>query len=347
MTHRETKQKATQQKSRMMAIVQDGYGKPEQVLRLDEIDVPTVGDDEVLVRMHATSVNTPDWITVAGIPYFVRLQAGLRRPRSLVRGSDVAGVVELVGENVTNLKAGDLVWGSWWTGSLSTPGTFAELSVGPASQLATKPAGLTFEEAGASVMSGLTALVAIRDLGRAGPGRSILINGASGGVGTFAIQIAKSFGAEVTGVCSTRNVALVESLGADHVVDYTKQDFTRGDRRYDVILDNVMNHRPSVTTRVLARGGTFIPNSVGDKGGLFAGLPRMAGAALVGLGQTDVRFAGDWVPPSQENLAALAELFESGAIKVVIDEVYPLHEAGRAVAHMLGHHARGNIVLGM
>jgi len=332
-------------KVRMKAVVQHGYGPPDQVLRLDELDLPPVGEDDVLVRMRATSVNTPDWITVTGVPYLIRLQSGLREPPTPVRGTDVAGVVETVGQHVTDLEPGDEVFGSWWTGNLGTQGTFAEFSVGPATQLVKKPANLSFEEAGAAGMSGLTALIAIRDVGRAGPGSRVLINGASGGVGTFAVQIAKTLGGEVTAVCSTRNVELVESLGADHVIDYTKEDFTRGDQRYDVILDNVMNHSPSATTRVLAPGGTFIPNSVGNKGGFFAGLPRMARAALMRLGRTDVQYAGDWVPPNHDNLTALAELLESGAVEVVIEEVYPLSEAGQAVAHMLGHHARGNIVI--
>ena len=162
--------------------------------------------------------------------------------------------------------------------------------MGPASQLIKKPVGLTFEEAAASVMSGLTAMIAMRDVGKVGPGTRVLINGASGGVGTFAVQIAKALGAEVTGVCSTRNVELVRSLGADHLIDYTKEDFTRGGRRYDVILDNVMNHPPSATARVLTSTGMLIPNSVGNTGGLFAGLLRMARAGLMGRGSTDVRF---------------------------------------------------------
>jgi NADPH:quinone reductase-like Zn-dependent oxidoreductase len=315
------------------------------VLKLKDVDLPKVGDDDVLVRMRATSVNTPDWIAVTGVPYFIRLQYGLRKPRMPVRGSDVAGVVEAIGAHVTDLQPGDEVFGSWWDSTPRTQGTFAEFTVGPAANLIRKPAALSFEMAGASGMSGLTALVAMRDVGRVGPGSRVLINGASGGVGTFAVQIAKTLGAEVTGVCSTRNVEMVESLGADHVIDYTLTDFTRIKKRYDVILDNVMNHPPSATTRVLAPTGTFIPNSVGDKGGLFAGLPRMARAKALGLGKTNVRLASGWAPPSGDNLNALADLLESGDVKVVIDKVYPLEAAAHAIAHMLGHHARGNVVL--
>lgn len=205
----------------MKAIVQERYGAPEQVLRLEEIDRPPVGDDDVLIRVRATSVNTPDWITVTGIPYILRLKSGLRRPRTPVRGTDVAGVVEAVGRNVTDLRPGDEVFGSAWADALATTGTFAEFTVAPASRLIKKPAGLTFEEAAASVMSGLTALLAIYDAGTVGPGTKVLINGASGGVGTLAVQIAKTLGAEVTGVYSTTSLEFVRSLGADHVIDYT------------------------------------------------------------------------------------------------------------------------------
>jgi NADPH:quinone reductase-like Zn-dependent oxidoreductase len=325
------------------AIVQKGYGAPERVLRQAEIDPPPVGDDDVLVRVRATSVNTPDWITVTGTPYVLRLQSGLRRPKSPVRGSDVAGVVEAVGGKVTDFQPGDEVFGSVWGDSLATVGTFAELTVAPASGLIRKPAGLSFEDAGGSVMSGITALAAMRDKGEVGSGTSVLINGASGGVGTFAVQFAKSLDAEVTGVCSTSNVELVRSLGADAVVDYTKDDFTRGDRRYDVILDNVLNHPPKQTARALAPGGILMPNSVGNTGGMFAGLPRMARAAVMGKGSTDVRFVPCVV--NRENLQALAALLESGAARVVVDSVYPLDEAAAAVSHMLAHRARGKVVI--
>jgi NADPH:quinone reductase-like Zn-dependent oxidoreductase len=327
----------------MKAIVQKRYGAPEEVLRLEEIDSPPVGDGDVLIRVRATSVNTPDWLTVTGVPYVLRLRSGLRGPRTPVRGSDVAGVVDAVGKNVTGLQPGDEVFGSSWAGALATPGAFAEFTVAPASQLAKKPEGLSPEEAAASVMSGLTALIAVRDVGRVGDGTRVLINGASGGVGTYAVQIAKALGAEVTGVCSTRNLELLRSLGADHVIDYTKEDFTRGERRYDVVLDNVLNHPPSATARVLTPTGMLIPNSVGNTGGLFAGLPRMARAALMGRGSTNVKLVTLVV--THENLAALAALLESGAVKVVIDKVYPLGEAANAVAHMLGHHARGKVAI--
>jgi NADPH:quinone reductase-like Zn-dependent oxidoreductase len=322
------------------AVIQKRYGAPERVLRLEERDPPQVGDDEVLVRVRATSVNTPDWITVTGIPYVLRVQSGLRGPRTPVRGTDVAGIVEALGTNVTDLRPGDEVFGSLWDRSLTTSRTFAELAAVPASQLIKKPAALTFEEAAGSVMSGVTAMLAMRDAGKVGPETRVLINGASGGVGTFAVQIAKALGAEVTGVCSTRNVEFVRSLGADHVIDYTREDFTRGEGRYDVILDNVLNHPPTATAGVLTPTGKLIPNSVGNTGGLFAGLPRVARAAMMRKRTTTVEFVAN-----RENLENLARLLESGEVKVVIDKVYPLAEAGAAVAHVLGHHARGKVVI--
>jgi NADPH:quinone reductase-like Zn-dependent oxidoreductase len=328
----------------MKAIVQHGYGAPAQVLTLEEVDRPTAGDDDALVRVRATSVNTPDWLTVTGTPYILRLKSGLRKPSTPVRGTDLAGVIEAVGKNVTDLQPGDEVFGSMWDATMATSGTFAELAVTPAAQLIRKPASLTFEEAAGSVMSGITALLNIRDVGKVGPETRVLVNGASGGVGTFAVQIAKALGAEVTGVCSTRNVELIRSLGADHVIDYTEQDYTRGEQRYDVILDNVMNHPPSATARVLTPTGTLIPNSVGPKGGLLGSLPRIARAALMGLGSTNVRL-GKTVVVNRENLDALATLLESGDVKVVIDEVHPLSQTPHAVAHMLGHHARGQVVI--
>jgi NADPH:quinone reductase-like Zn-dependent oxidoreductase len=325
----------------MKALVHDRYGAPEQVLRLDELVEPEVGDGDVLVRVRASSVNTPDWIAVTGVPYVLRLRSGLRRPRTRVPGTDVAGVVEEVGRDVTDLRPGDDVVGSSWAGGVATSGTFAELAAVPASQLVTKPPGLSFEEAAAAVMSGVTALIAIRDVGAVGAGSRVLINGASGGVGTFAVQIAKTLGAEVTGVCSAANIELLRSLGADHVVDYAREDFTEGEPRYDLVLDNVLNHRPSATARVLAPDGILIPNSVGNTGGLFAGLPRMARAALMGRGSTDVRFVTCAV--NRENLGALVELLEGAAVRVVVDEVFPLGDGAAAVARMYGHHARGKV----
>ncbi|GAA3619027.1 NAD(P)-dependent alcohol dehydrogenase [Nonomuraea rosea] len=322
----------------MRAIVQDGYGAPERVLRAEHIGRPRPGPGEVLVRVRATSVNTPDWSTVAGVPYVLRLGTGLRRPSRPIRGSDLAGVVEAAGPGVSDLRPGDEVLGSVWSRG-SRAGTFAQYAIAPAAQLVAKPAGLGFEEAAASVMTGLTALAAMREVGGAGPGTRVLINGASGGVGTMAVQIARSLGAEVTGVCGTRNAELVRSLGADHVIDYTEQDYTRLERRFDVILDNVMNRPPAATARLLAPGGVFIPNSIGSSGRLLAGLPRTAQAALLRKGKL-ITFT-----VNRERLGALVRLLESGQVRVVIDAAYPLEEAAGAVAHMLGHHARGKVAI--
>ncbi len=328
----------------MQAIIQDGYGAPERVLRLGQIARPATGADDVLLRVRATSVNAPDWATVVGVPYVFRLQSGLRGPRHPVRGTDVAGVVEAVGERVTDLEPGDLVLGSLWGSAPgSRAGAFAQYAVAPASQLVKKPAGLSFEEAAASVMTGLTAMIAMRDVGQVGPGTRVLINGASGGVGTMAVQIAKSLGAEVTGVCSTRNVELVRSHGADHVIDYTKHDFTQSQQAYDLILDNVLNHSPKASARLLAPNGVLIPNSFGNTGGLLAGLPRVARAALMGKGATNVKFAT--LAVNRENLNALVRLLETDAVKVVIDQAYPLDEAASAVTHVLTHHASGKVAI--
>jgi NADPH:quinone reductase-like Zn-dependent oxidoreductase len=323
----------------MQAIIQDGYGKPERVLRPAETGVPSIGAGDVLIRVRATSVNTPDWATVAGVPYILRLGAGLRRPRRPVRGSDIAGVVAAVGRQVTDLAPGDEVFGS----TRARTGAFAQYAVAPAAQLVRKPAGLTFTDAAASVMSGLAALVAMRDVARVSAGTRVLVNGASGGVGTMVVQIARTLGAEVTGVCGTRNIELIRSLGASHVIDYTKDDFTRSAQRFDVILDNVLNHPPKAVVRVLSPNGTFIPNSIGNTGGLFAGLPRTARAVLMGFGSTSVKLVTPAV--NRENLDALRRLLESGEVRVVIGQTYPLDQAARAVTHMLEHHASGKIAI--
>lgn len=324
----------------MRAVVQRRYGDPLQVLHLIELPVPTPGDDEVLVEVHAASVNTPDWITVTGTPAVLRLRFGLFGPATPVRGTDVAGVVAAVGRGVTDLQPGDAVFGSTWSDSLANPsGSFAEYAVAPASRLVRAPAGLSFEEAGASPMSGLTALIALRDVAAVGPGTTVLINGASGGVGTFAVQIARARGAEVTGVCSTANVALVRALGAHHVVDYTVEDFTRSDRRYDVVLDNVMNHPPAAVARLLAPDGQYLPNSIGAGGALLGGLPRIARAALMRRART-VSCA-----VNRTNLASLADLLADGTVRAVIDEVYPLADTPRAVSRMLSRRARGQVVV--
>jgi len=328
----------------MRAIVQHGYGTPRDVLRPGQVQCPSPGAADVLIRVRATSVNTPDWATVAGVPSIFRLSTGLRRPGQPVRGSDVAGVVEAAGPHVTGLRPGDEVFGSLWGSTAKThAGAFAEYTVAPGSQVARKPAALSFQDAAASVMTGLTALIAMRDVGQVAAGSRVLVNGASGGVGTMAVQIAASMGAEVTGVCGTRNVELVRSIGAARVIDYTTEDFTRDRQRYDVILDNVLNRPPSATARLLTPRGVLIPNSIGNTGGLLAGLPRIARAMLIGLGRTTVKTATLTV--NRDNLSALAGLLESGTVRVVIDRAYPLDRTADAVAHMLGHHARGKVAI--
>ncbi|GIG66687.1 NAD(P)-dependent alcohol dehydrogenase [Phytomonospora endophytica] len=331
----------------MRAVVQSRYGAPEDVLTISTTPRPEPEPGQVLVRMRASSVNTPDWLTVTGVPYVLRLKSGLRGPGTPVRGSDVAGVVEAVGEGVTALAPGDEVFGSLWNGNLAVKhGAFAEYTVAPASAFVPKPAGVTFEEAAASVMSGLTALTAMRDVGGVGEGTRVLINGASGGVGTFAVQIAKHLGGHVTAVCGPKNTDFVRSLGADDTIDYTATDFTRGSGKYDVILDNVLNHPPSRTAKALAPGGRLLPNSVGDTGNaVLAGLPRIARASLIGMGRTDVRPVHTGM--GRDHLAAVAELLGTGAVKAVVDGVYPLDETPAAVARMLTHRARGNVVITM
>ena len=274
-----------------------------------------------------------------GEPYVLRAASGLRRPKRPVRGTDVAGIVESVGAAVSEFRPGDPVFGAALDGARL--GTFAALTVVPAERLALKPAGLGFERAAACVMAGLTALDALR-VAEVGPGTRLLINGASGGVGSFALQLAKRLGAEVTGVCSTRNVEFLRELGADHVIDYTRESFIDGGERYDVVLDNVLNHSPARTIGVLAPNGILVPNSLGNGGGWFSALPRMAYAALLGLGRTDVRWARCRV--TRDNLQELARLIDGG-LQVVIDRVVPLEQAAEAVTHMLQHHARGKVVL--
>lgn len=325
----------------MKAVVQDRFGPPEQVLRVTDIDRPEPGPGEVLVRLRATSVNTPDWIAVAGVPYVLRLSA---RANGAVRGTDVAGTVAALGEGVTGFAVGDAVFGTKWGSGFATAGTFAEYTATAADRLLPKPASISFTDAAAAVMSGLTAYAAMTESFQTAPGTRVLVNGASGGVGTFAVQFAKHFGAHVTAVCGPKNLDLVRGLGADEAIDYTTTDFTAGTARYDAILDNVLNHPPRRAFRALAPGGVYLPNSIGNTGGLAAGLARMAGATLLGaMGRANVRSVdGNFTP---ERLAAVADLIATGAVAPVIDRAYPLDEVPAAVARMYAHHARGNIVI--
>jgi NADPH:quinone reductase-like Zn-dependent oxidoreductase len=330
----------------MKAILHYEYGSPD-VLRLEEIETPRLADDGVLVRVRAASVNPPDIAGVTGVPYIVRPIFGLRRPRIRVRGTDLAGVVEQVGRDVTGLRVGDEVFGEIEVFGKAHPqaGAFAEIAAARPEQLAPKPVGLTFEEAAAVPMSGLTALRALRDVARVRPGQSVLITGAGGGIGSFAVQIAKAMGAEVTGVCSTDKLDLVRSLGADHVIDYTREDFTERPERYDVVLDNVLRHSLTRLVRVVDRDGTLIPN-----GGQF--WKRWFGGAGVIVVQGPLlslvvpqRIRGVTLKEKREGLLALSELLESGRVKPVIGRTYSLNETPAALADFAGGHARGKLVI--
>ena len=317
----------------MKAITQDSYGSHD-VLRLEDVDEPAIGDDEILVRVHAASIHLGDWILMTGSPFIMRLATGLRRPKNRVPGTDVAGTVEAVGNQVTDLRPGDQVFG--WA-----EGAFAEHARAGANQLVRKPSNLTFEQAAAVGVSASTALQLLRDNGNVKPGQKVLINGAAGGVGTFAVQIAKSLGAEVTGVTSTKNVELVRSIGADHVIDYTREDFTRGAERYDLILDNVGNHSMARTRRALTSTGTLISNGGGHANGK---LGRTIRAMLVSM------FVRQQAGPSvktqnHDDLVALKALVEAGAVTPVVDRSYPLPETPKAIEHVAAGHARGTVVI--
>jgi NADPH:quinone reductase-like Zn-dependent oxidoreductase len=323
----------------MKAIVQDAYGSPD-VLKLRDIGRPQIGGNEALVRVRAAGINPADWAIVSGLPYVARPVYGLRKPKNAVRGTDVAGTVGAVGAGVRRLQPGDEVFG--WCGGLG--GAFAEYASVSEQRLAPKPANLTFEQAAAVPEAGTVALQAVRDHGNVRAGQRVLINGASGGIGTFAVQIAKTLGAEVTGVCSTRNVEMVRSLGADHVIDYTREDFTRMDRRYDFILDNVANHSLSDLRRALTPTGTLVPNGGRFDNRWFASGGRVVSAHVLN------RFVGHGlrpflVSPNLEDLVVLKELIEAGKVTPVIDRTYPLGEAPEAVGHVGGGHARGKVVI--
>jgi NADPH:quinone reductase-like Zn-dependent oxidoreductase len=323
----------------MRAIVQEKYGTSE-VLELRDIDKPAIAADEVLVRVRAAGVNPADWAVVAGLPYIARPIYGMGKPKNPVRGTDLAGEVEAVGASVTRFRPGDEVFG--WSGRLG--GAFAEYAAVSEDALVPKPAKLTFEQAAAVPMAGTVALLAVRDHGKVRAGQKVLVNGASGGIGTFAVQIAKSLGAEVTGVCSTSNMDLVRSIGADHVIDYTKEDFTRRSQRYDFILDNVSNRSLSDLRRALTPNGTLVPNGGGFDHRWVAGSGRLIRAKLsFAFGSQSVR---TFIASSkQEALVALKELIETGKVTPVIDRTYPLSEARQAMDHVGGGHARGKVVI--
>lgn len=320
----------------MRAVVQRRYGPPS-VLALSEVGIPSPGRGEVLVRVGATSVHPGDYFVMTGEPYVVRLVYGLRRPRHGIPGRDLAGVVAAVGKDVIAFRPGDEVFG--W----STAGTLAEYACVPADHLVSVPANVSVAHAATVATSALTALQALRKIANVHPGQAVLVTGASGGVGSFAVQIAEAFGAEVTGVCSTRNVELVRSLGADHVVDYTTADFTRAGKRYDVILDNVEAQPLTAVRRVLTPTGTLIPNS--GRGGRWLGpLGRIVKArVLSGFTRQELRpFAS---VEKREDLLTLAGLLAAGQVTPVIDRTYALDDAADALRYVGAGHTQGKVVI--
>lgn len=321
----------------MKAVMQRCYGPPE-VLTLEEIPKPTPADNEVLVRVRAAAVNPLDWHSVAGAPYIMRLSMGLGTPNEPRVGVDFAGTVESVGKQVTRFKPGDEVFGG-------RGGAFAEYVVVRQDRaIALKPSNVTFEQAAAIPIAAVTALQALRDHGHVQAGQKVLINGASGGVGTFAVQIAKSFGAEVTGVCSTRNVELVRSLGADHVIDYKNEDFTTANKRYDVIIDNVGNRSPLDLRRVLERNGTVVIVGAPKNGpwiGTFLGIIK----GIVLSWFVDEQFVFFVADLNQGELTSLANLAGEGKMTSVIDRSFTLGEVPEAIEYLAGWHARGKVVV--
>jgi NADPH:quinone reductase-like Zn-dependent oxidoreductase len=325
------------QKTTMKAVVQDRYGSAD-VLQLRDIDKPVVADDEVLVRVQAAGVDQGVWHLMAGLPYLVRIAGvGLRAPKNPVRGYDVAGRVEAVGRNVTRFRPGDEVFGS-------CRGSFAEYASARADRLALKPSNLSFAQAAAVPISGYAALQAVRDQGKVRPGQRVLIIGAGGGVGTFAVQMAKAFGAEVTGVCSTAKTDLVRSIGADRVIDYTREDFADSGERYDVILDIAGNRSLSHLRRALAPEGTLV--IVGGEGGgkWFGGIDRQLRASVLSL--VVRQKLGSWISTEREaDLETLRELLEAGKVTPVIDRTFSLSEVPEAIRYMRKGHARGKVVI--
>ena len=319
----------------MKAIAHDTYG-PLDTLELRDIDRPVPKDDQVLVRVHAAAVHVGDILTVRGEPFPIRFGSGLRKPRYGVPGFDVVGRVEAVGAGVRRFQPGDEVFGT-------CAGSCAEYARAAEDTLVPKPAGLTFEQAAALPTSAVTALRGVRDAGKVKAGQQVLINGAAGGVGTYAVQIAAAYGAEVTGVCGPANVDLVRSLGARHVIDYTREDFTQGERRYDVILDNVENRALAECRRVLTPTGIYIGNSATGARGLAFMVRLMKPVVLSPFTRQSLRRYV--ATPKKQDLEKLTELVESGKLTPVIGRTYPLPETPAALRHIEGGHARGKVVI--
>lgn len=322
----------------MKAITYHTYGPPD-VLELQEIDTPAVGPDDVLVAVRAASLNYADWHYLTATPHLMRLVAGLRKPKRTILGSDVAGIVEAVGSNVAQFAPGDAVFGRCNGGAL------AELACAPETQLVHKPANVTFAQAAATGVAAFTALQGLRDKGRVEPGQRVLIKGASGGVGTFAVQIAKSFGAHVTAVCSTPNVDTVRSIGADEVIDYTRHDLTHAGQRYDLMLDIAGDQSLSDCRSVLQPNGTYVLVG-GPKGRWLGPIPRLIHALVLSrvVSQTLTSFTAQH---TAEDLRVLRDLLEAEAVTPVIDRIYEFSEAADALRYLGDGHARGKIIVSM
>ena len=323
----------------MKAVVHDHYDpSPEEALRLAEVARPTFGDDEVLLRVHASSVDRGTWHIMAGLPYPIRIAGfGLLKPKYLNPGRSVAGIVESVGNDVTELSAGDQVYGT-------CDGSFAEYARARADRLAPKPANLSFEQAAAIPVSALTALQGVRDQAQVHAGQKVLITGASGGVGTFAVQIAKAFGAEVTGVCSPAKVDLVRAVGADHVVDYTSQDFADGEEGFDVIVDIAGNSRLSRLRKALTPRGRLVIIGGETDGRWLGGSDRQLRALLLSPLVTQ-KLSTFVASENSKDLLALSDLIETGRLAPVMDRSYPLSDTQAAIRHLIDGHARGKVVI--
>lgn len=336
----------------MKAIVQNGYGSAD-VLELREVDDPSVGDDEVLVRVRAASVHPDVWHMISGLPYVLRLMgAGVRRPKNRIPGTDVAGRVAAVGTKVTRFEPGDEVFGESVKGhSWANGGAYAEYVSVPENALALKPGNVTFEQAAAVPTTGFIALQVLRQDGRSQAGEKVLINGAGGGVGTIAVQLAKAAGAHVTGVDGTEKLDMVLSLGADEVIDYTKQDFTQGSRRYDLIFDIPGNHSFSTCRRVLTPQGTYVLighdhyGMVGRR--ILGSLPRFLKLLAMSPFVSQLPKLGVTTPSKKDAMATLRELLEAGKLTPVIDKTFPLSEAAEAIRYLSEGHAKGKVVLTM
>ncbi|MFE9206359.1 NAD(P)-dependent alcohol dehydrogenase [Micromonospora sp. NPDC007230] len=325
----------------MKAIVQDRYGPPE-TLRLADVDAPVPAADEVLVRVEAAALNAYDWHAMRGDPRMARLAMGRSRPRARIRGRDFAGRVEAVGTHVRQVRPGDTVFGDLGEAN----GAFAEYVCVPENLVAPKPANLTPQQAAALPLAGITALMGLCDVAQVEPGHRVLINGASGGVGTLAVQLAKVLGATVTGVCSTRNVDLVRSLGADHVVDYTRDDFTHDTRRHEVVFDLVGNRSLTALRRALTPTGTLVLSG----GGVYRGGSLIGPVWLITRGRLLAPFVRHRIvtlttAPSRQHLDTLRAHAEAGRLTPVIDRTYPLHEVPQAIRYLEGEHARAKVVI--